>query len=102
MGYLSREGTAAFPEKPEFQLKNDGGGINGQPQSRAVRAAFDVWAPIATEGWFRGINWWEWPARGRGGKTDGSYAVEGKPAETEICLRHAGVFTKRCKPSRVP
>lgn len=99
LGYLSREGTAVFPEKPDWELARDGGRLRMQPQSRAVRAAFDVWAPIAAEGWFRGISWWEWPPTGRGGRGDGSYALPGKPAETEICIRHAGVVTKRCRPS---
>ncbi len=100
LGYLSQTGTATFPEKGAAENRRSGGRTARAPQSRAVRAAFDVWAPIATEGWFRGISWWEWPASGRGGVNDDSFSFQGKPAEVEICLRHAGRFTRACKPSR--
>lgn len=99
LGYLSQTGTAAFPEKSAYDNMQSGGKTARAPQSRAVEAAFDVWAPIAAEGWFKGISWWEWPASGRGGANDDSFSVQGKTAEVEICLRHAGVFTKKCKPS---
>lgn len=100
LGYLSRTGTAAFPEKSDFDQQQAGGVVRESAQARPVRAAFDVWTPIAYDGgWFRGISWNEWPASGRGGVKDGSFSVQGKAAEVEICLRHAGVFTPRCRRS---
>lgn len=100
LGYLSRTGTAAFPEKSDFDQQQAGGVVSETAQARPVRAAFDVWSRIAyDEGWFRGISWNEWPASGRGGVKDGSFSVQGKAAEVEICLRHAGVFTPRCRRS---
>lgn len=99
LGYLAQTGTAAFPEKSASDNRASGGRPAQAPQSRAVRAAFDVWAPIAAEGWFKGISWWEWPASGRGGRNDDSFSFQGKSAEVEICLRHAGRFTSACKPS---
>jgi len=101
LGYLSREGTAAFPEKSDADQRAAGGKVSRAAQARAVRAAFDVWSRVAhDERWFRGISWNEWPAAGRGGPKDGSHSVQGKAAEIEICLRHAGVFTPRCRVSR--
>jgi len=100
LGYLSQTGTAAFPEKGSADNRKSGGKTARAPQSRAVQAAFNVWAPIAAEGWFKGISWWEWPASGRGGVNDDSFSFQGKTAEVEICLRHAGAFTRACKPSK--
>jgi hypothetical protein len=100
LGYLSQTGTATFPEKGSADNRRSGGKTARAPQFRAVHAAFDVWAPIATEGWFKGISWWEWPASGRGGVNDDSFSFQGKTAEVEICLRHAGVFSRACRPSK--
>jgi hypothetical protein len=100
LGYLSQTGTATYPEKSAYDNRQSGGKPATSPQSRAVQAAFDVWAPVAAEGWFDGISWWEWPASGRGGARDDSFSVQGKPAEVEICLRHAGAFTTACRPSK--
>jgi len=101
VGYLSRTGTAAFPEKSDYDQQQAGGVVSETAQARPVRAAFDVWSRIGYDvPWFRGISWNEWPASGRGGVKDGSFSVQGKAAEVEICLRHAGVFTPRCRRSR--
>lgn len=100
LGYLSQTGTAAFPEKGAYANAQSGGQTARAPQARAVQAAFDVWARVAKAGWFRGISWWEWPASGRGGANDDSYSLQGKTAEVEICLRHTGVFTAGCRPSK--
>lgn len=99
LGYLSQTGTATYPEKSAYDNRQSGGKRATSPQSRAVQAAFEVWAPVAAEGWFQGISWWEWPASGRGGVKDDSFSFQGKPAETEICLRHAGAYTSACRPS---
>jgi len=101
LGYLSRQGTAAYPEKSELALASAGGRVSQRAQERPIRAAFDVWSNIArTEHWFQGIWWWEWPASGRGGPKNGSFSVEGKLAEQTICSRQGG---RSCHPTkRVP
>jgi len=96
LGYLARNGTAAFPEKGDAQLAADGGTLALTAQSRAIRAAFEVWAPISFDGWFRGISWWEWPASGRGGRGDGSFSLIGKPGAAEVCRGHAASRRARC------
>ncbi len=96
LGYLSRGGTAAFPEKSDGEQAKAGGKVNLYAQSRPIRAAFDVWSPISLEGWFRGISWWEWPASGRGGGKDGSFSLQGKPGATEVCRGHAAKRNAYC------
>ncbi|WP_354698241.1 hypothetical protein DSM112329_03907 [Paraconexibacter sp. AEG42_29] len=100
LGYLSQTGAATFPEKSAFDNAKSGGRPSRSPQARAVQAAFDVWSDVASAGWFNGISWWEWPASGRGGANDASFSLQGKSAEVEVCLRHAGFVTKSCKPSK--
>lgn len=90
LGYTSREGSAAFPEKGDAEQAAAGGKVSETTQLRATRAAFDIWGGIAAEGWFEGISWWEWPASGgRGGPKDGSFSFQGKRALGEICRRHS-------------
>jgi len=102
LGYLSRGGTAADPSKGDEAQRQAGGKINTEAQARAYRAAFDFWALVARrEGWFRGIYWWNWSPT----VTDfanGDYSPQGKPAETELCLRQLGRFTRSCRPSKRP
>ena len=44
-----------------------------------------VWSQIAwSKGWFRGIDWWEWPAAYKAHGGDGSYAPIGKAAEGQL------------------
>jgi hypothetical protein len=102
LGYLSRGGTSADPAKGDDAQRDAGGKVNVTAQARPYRAAFDFWSGVARrEGWFRGIYWWNWNA----GLTDvrnGDYSPQGKPAETELCLRHLGRFTSSCRPSKPP
>jgi hypothetical protein len=85
LGYLSRSGTAAAPERYDPAV----GRRSQRPQARGVAAAFEVWVPIAREGWFRGISWWDWPAARRSPARDGSHSLQGKQGQLELCRRHA-------------
>ncbi len=102
LGYLSRGGTSADPAKGNDAQRNAGGKYNVRAQERPYRAAFDFWSGVARrEGWFRGIYWWNWNV-GLKVTRNGDYSPQGKPAETELCLRHLGRFTRSCRPSRPP
>lgn len=102
LGYLSRGGTAADPTKGNDAQRDAGGRYNTRAQERPYRAAFDFWSAVARrEGWFRGIYWWNWNA-GLRDVRNGDYSPQGKPAETELCLRHLGRFSRSCRPSRPP
>jgi hypothetical protein len=103
LGYLSRGGTSADPAKGDYAQAAVGGKYNLQAQVRPVRAAFDFWRTVARDGdWFHGIYWWNWLPKLGSVKGNGDYTVQGKPAETELCLRHLGRFTKKCRPSGMP
>lgn len=112
LGYLSRQGTVAAPQKSDEEQGSSGGRIRERPQLNAYRAAFDVWSQIAREeGWFQGIYWWEWRVdqrttrRSRSGKLirriDGTHSPQGKAAEVELCKRHLGRDAAACKPTRL-
>jgi hypothetical protein len=102
LGYLSRGGTAADPAKGDGEQKAVGGRINNRSQVRPYRAAFDFWSALARdEDWFRGIYWWNWNATITAFH-NGDYSPQGKPAETELCLRHLGRFSRSCRPSGRP
>jgi hypothetical protein len=102
LGYLSRGGTSADPTKGNDAQRNAGGTYNTTAQARPYRAAFDFWSGVARrEGWFEGIYWWNWNA-GLRDVRNGDYSPQGKPAETELCLRHLGRFSKSCRPSHPP
>lgn len=103
LGYLSRGGTAAAPSKDDYTQAAAGGKVNTEAQARPYRAAFDFWAPVARQGWFDGIFFWNWlPKIGYVGH-NGDYTPQGKPAETELCLRYLGRYRPRaCRPSPMP
>lgn len=101
LGYLSRGGTSANPAKGDYEQAAAGGKVNTRAQQRPYRAAFDFWSGVARQGWFRGIYWWNWLPK-IGNARNGDYTAQGKPAETELCLRHLGRFTRKCRPSGMP
>jgi hypothetical protein len=103
LGYLSRGGTSADPAKGDYAQAAVGGKLNFEAQERPIHASFDFWAGVARDGdWFRGIYWWNWLPKIGYVKDNGDYTAQGKPAETELCLRHLGRFTKKCRPSGMP
>jgi hypothetical protein len=103
LGYLSRKGTSVAPDNPESVQAANGGTRLLQAQERPVAATFDVWSAVAkTAPWFQGIWWSEWPASGRGGHQDGSFSLQGKPAERVLCRWYLGNPSAKCPvPSRV-
>lgn len=103
LGYLSRGGTSADPAKGDYAQAAVGGKVNLEAQERPVHASFDFWSGVARQGgWFRGIYWWNWLPKLGYVENNGDYTTQGKPAEAELCLRHLGRFSKRCKPSGMP
>jgi hypothetical protein len=102
LGYLSRGGTSADPSKGDYAQAAVGGKPNTEAQARPYRAAFDFWGNVARAGWFRGIYWWNWLPKLGYVKDNGDYTPQGKPAETELCLRQLGRFSKACRPSGMP
>jgi len=103
LGYLSRGGTAADPAKGDYAQAAVGGRVNTRAQQRPYRAAFDFWDGVARQGgWFQGIYWWNWLPKLGTVKGNGDYTPQGKPAEAELCRRHLGRISARCRPSRMP
>ena len=103
LGYLSRGGTSAAPFKGDGTQAAAGGKHNEQAQQRPYAAAFDFWAPVARQGWFDGIYFWNWQPTIGSVKNNGDYTPQGKAAETELCLRYLGRNRpKACRPSAMP
>jgi hypothetical protein len=102
LGYLSRGGTSADPSKGDYAQKAVGGKVNTEAQARPYEAAFDFWNGVARQGgWFRGIYWWNWLPK-IASHSNGDYTAQGKPAETELCLRYLGHGSRACAPSPMP
>ncbi len=74
LGYQSRQGTALTP------WGNDGQ-IDQEPQRRAYEAVYRVWSQYP---WFKGVYWWDWPARDLNDFDAGSHSFRGKAAETLV------------------
>jgi len=103
LGYLSRGGTSAAPFRGDSSQAAAGGRVNTQAQERPYKAAFSFWAPVAKQGWFDGIYFWNWLPHLGYVKNNGDYTPQGKPAETELCLRYSGRNNPRaCRPSPMP
>jgi len=99
LGYLSRGGTSAAPSKGDATQAAAGGKVNDQAQERPYLAAFDFWVPVAKQGWFDGIFFWNWQPRLGTVKNNGDYTPQGKPAEAVMCHWFGG---RKCHPSRMP
>jgi hypothetical protein len=101
IGYLSRGGTSAAPFKGDSTQAAAGGKLNDQAQERPYEAAFEFWAPVARQGWFDGMFFWNWQPRLGTVKNNGDYTPQGKPAESVLCRWYGG-SAKSCRPSRMP
>jgi hypothetical protein len=101
LGYLSRGGTSAAPFKGDATQAAAGGKVNEQAQERPYKAAFAFWLPVAKQGWFKGIYFWNWLPKLGSVKGNGDYTPQGKSAESELCVRWGGQ-AKACRPSRMP
>lgn len=99
LGYLSRGGTSAAPFKGDGTQAAAGGKVEVQAQERPYQAAFDFWVPVARQGWFDGIYWWNWQPKLGTVKGNGDYAPQGKPAEAVLCHWYGG---RSCRPSPMP